>query len=86
MSAWWYKCADSRCRLAYYTFGRLKKSGFGGLNQHGAGLDPLLHKTKTSDGALALRASRKARSLDSDDELNGGADFTNRAVIASAAK
>jgi hypothetical protein len=40
--------------IAYYTFGGWKRSGFGDLNQHGPGLDPLLHQDQDRDLALAV--------------------------------
>jgi len=55
--------------IAYYTFGGWKKSGFGDLNQHGPDSIRFYTKTKTVDGALALRRQGRRGIFHSDDEL-----------------
>ena len=56
--------------IAYYTFGGWKKSGFGDLNQHGPGFDPLLHQDQDDHLALAVRRQGGRGVLDPDDELS----------------
>ena len=56
--------------LAYHTFGGWKRSGFGDLNQHGPGRDPLLHQDQDRDLALAVRHQGRRRVRHPDDEVS----------------
>ena len=58
--------------LAYHTFGGWKRSGFGDLNQHGPGFDPLLHENKNCYFTLADRDQGRRGVRDPHDEVSLG--------------
>ena len=55
--------------IAYYTFGGWKRSGFGDLNQHGAGRGAFLHQDQDRDLALAIGRQGWREFCHPDDEL-----------------